>query len=90
MKNLLHIIAAYFVLLASFSLKAQTPPGSRANLKEIMDWIYAPIDNSQYISTGLLMDKGMMDSSFFLAYRPMAHRQQKPCRRFVFCPNNNK
>ena len=65
MKNFKHILAACLLLAGAYNAKAQTPPNSSANLKEIIDWMYAPLDTSQFVSTGLLMDKGLMDSSFF-------------------------
>lgn len=44
------------------------PPDSSSTLKEIIEWTFAPLDTSQHINTGLLMEKGLMDSSL-LWYR---------------------
>ncbi len=65
MKYLKTTLLACMLLVSTYSAKAQSPPDSTSNLKEIIDWMYAPLDTSQFVSTGLLMDKGLMDSSFF-------------------------
>lgn len=64
MKKLRHILAICLLLVGSYSAKAQTPPDSTSGLKEMLEWMYAPLDTSHFITTGLLMDKGLMDSSF--------------------------
>ncbi len=65
MKKLRHILAICLLLVGSYSAKAQTPPDSTSGLKEMLEWMYAPLDTSHFITTGLLMDKGLMDSSIF-------------------------
>ncbi|MBX2984833.1 MAG: T9SS type A sorting domain-containing protein [Bacteroidia bacterium] len=71
MKKLRHILAICLLLVGSYSAKAQTPPDSTSGLKEMLEWMYAPLDTSHFITTGLLMDKGLMDSSLFW-YRGLA------------------
>ncbi|MHB1278308.1 MAG: T9SS type A sorting domain-containing protein [Bacteroidia bacterium] len=45
-------------------------PDSNSTIIEWLDYIYEPIDTCDNINTGLLLDKGMMDS-FFFNYRGM-------------------
>ncbi len=66
MKHLhITLFIAFTFIINTYNAQAQSPPDSSSGLQEVIEWIYAPLDTSQHISTGLLMDKGLMDSSFF-------------------------
>lgn len=60
----LKLITTTVVLAFAVNANAQELD-SNANLKNILDWFYAPLDTSSYITSGLFMDKVGMDSSLF-------------------------
>lgn len=66
MKTKLIAFIAIF-LLYPFQSFTQVPD-SNATVKQWLDYIYAQLDTSSYNSTGILMDRGFMDTSF-LYYR---------------------
>ncbi|MBX2984835.1 MAG: hypothetical protein M0R38_06670 [Bacteroidia bacterium] len=80
----LKLITTTVVLAFAVNANAQELD-SNANLKNVLDWFYAPLDTSSYITSGLFMDKVGMDyfllkklvlSDFTLSLSYIKHRLQ--------------